>query len=194
MKVFLPDRIVRSGHRSVAEYDGKHFVGNQLLPTLRAHDDDDQSGEKIQRLEEELRTCFGRSFNTGGDVDRILISGNVGFHVRNFLLEVSPGSHFKLPTFFVNFYHSCYWWKSYTKFTEIVYSFPKTVGLRSFLPRLWIPRLSEARQESEEEWRDAVDQSVDSNHCEHVEVFKPRSDLSTCLTFQELVLVKFDAC
>ena len=65
LKVFLPDRIVRSGHRSEAEYDGKHFVGNQLLPTLRAYDDDDQSGEKIHRLEEELRTCFGRSFNTG---------------------------------------------------------------------------------------------------------------------------------
>ena len=82
---FLPDKIVRDGNRGEAEADGNHFVRDQLLPTLRTHQADDQSGEKIHRLEEELRTCFSCSFNTGGDVDRILISGNVGFHVRNVL-------------------------------------------------------------------------------------------------------------
>ena len=126
---FLPDKIVRDGNRGEAEADGNHFVRDQLLPTLRTHQADDQSGKKIHRLEEELRTCFSCSFNTGGDVDRILISGNVGFHVRNVFLEIRLGSHFKHLVGLADFNYSCYWWKNSKQFQKLSRNI-STAGLR----------------------------------------------------------------
>ena len=46
------------------EYNGKHFVGHQLLPVLELSYVDDQNRKGVNCLEEELRTGFCSGFNT----------------------------------------------------------------------------------------------------------------------------------